>query len=1057
MRKHRVTRVSTFLSLVFLSGAVWSQSAKVRPIDQAGIDRLMAATGGQASISINRANGTARFVRLPEAAAPATQAARSATPQRAVGTRSYDADSRQFLSQYSAMFGIQDVNRDLRLLQEEADRTTGGRHLTYRQYQQSVPVFGGVVKTHFDADGALRSINGTTVPDMGMNLTPGISVEKAAQIAVNKVNKELKPDIPATASGSGLFIYQNGLTRGVDLGTHLVWQIAVSNNADVLEYVFIDAHNGKFVDQITGIEDALNRRAYDGQNLPNVPPSYPASPYWVEGQPFPTASFEANNMIIASEETYNFYFRSFGRDSFDGAGATMDSIFNRGYSCPNASWNGTFISFCPGFTTDDVTAHEWSHAYTQYTDGLIYAWQSGALNESYSDIWGETVDRINNRETDSPDNPRSETACSTFSPPRGVVTVDSPASIAADYPAQSAAFGPPLSTTGVSGSVIATSPANACTTITNAADVAGKIALVDRGTCTFVVKVKNAQNAGAVAVIVANNAPAGLPGMGGTDATITIPSVGITQSDGNTIKAQLAGGVTSTLHGIPGTDNSVRWLLGEDVGTFDGHGAIRDMSNPTCYSNPGKVSDLAYYVCDTSDNGGVHTNSGVPNHAYQLVVDGGTYNGQTISGIGFNKAAAIYWRAESVYQTPTTDFADHADAIEQSCRDLIGQQINDIRTGAVASDVINAGDCRQVANAMLAVEMRNEPVQCGFTPLLAKNPPPLCGADEDQATLLRSRFESPFTFWTVSHDAVSPSFTARDWQIVGGLPDDRRGHAFFGIDPTYGGCTATDDQSGVLHLDSPPIRVPEGAIVPLVSFDHYVATERGWDGGNLKVSVDGGPWMLVPAAAFTFNPYNMTLNTAAAGNTDPLAGQPAFSGTDGGSTAGSWGQSHVNLTGIAAPGQTVRLRYDIGTDGCGGLVGWLVDDVTVYTCLADTQPVLSIADTSVTEGSSRFGMSFTDMVFTVTLDHASTRSIAVKYKTVFGGTAFPGMDYLPAEGELLFPPLTLARTFKVKVRQDRIPEPNETIKVILFRAFNAAIGDGEAIGTILDDDTPPAP
>ena len=45
----------------------------------------------------------------------------------------------------------------------------------------------------------------------------------------------------------------------------------------------------------------------------------------------------------------------------------MDAIFNRGYSCPNASWNGTFISFCPGFTTDDVTAHEWGHAYTQYT------------------------------------------------------------------------------------------------------------------------------------------------------------------------------------------------------------------------------------------------------------------------------------------------------------------------------------------------------------------------------------------------------------------------------------------------------------------------------------------------------------------------------------------------------------------------------------------------------------------------------------------------------------------------------------------------------------------
>ena len=92
----------------------------------------------------------------------------------------------------------------------------------------------------------------------------------------------------------------------------------------------------------------------------------------------------------------------------------MDSIFNRGYSCPNASWNGTFISFCPGFTTDDVTGHEWSHAYTQYTHGLIYAWQPGALNESYSDIFGETIDRINGRGVDAPDNARTADACSTF-------------------------------------------------------------------------------------------------------------------------------------------------------------------------------------------------------------------------------------------------------------------------------------------------------------------------------------------------------------------------------------------------------------------------------------------------------------------------------------------------------------------------------------------------------------------------------------------------------------------------------------------------------------------
>ncbi len=46
-------------------------------------------------------------------------------------------------------------------------------------------------------------------------------------------------------------------------------------------------------------------------------------------------------------------------------------------------------------TADDVVSHEWGHAYTEYNSGLIYQWQSGALNEAYSDVWGETLDQLN--------------------------------------------------------------------------------------------------------------------------------------------------------------------------------------------------------------------------------------------------------------------------------------------------------------------------------------------------------------------------------------------------------------------------------------------------------------------------------------------------------------------------------------------------------------------------------------------------------------------------------------------------------------------------------------
>jgi hypothetical protein len=77
--------------------------------------------------------------------------------------------------------------------------------------------------------------------------------------------------------------------------------------------------------------------------------------------------------------------------------------------------------------------------------------------------------------------------------------------------------------------------------------VAGNIAIVDRGNCTFIVKAKNAQNAGAVGAIVANNVAGPAPGLGGCDGSITIPVVSVSQADGTTIKGSLPIGVNATI------------------------------------------------------------------------------------------------------------------------------------------------------------------------------------------------------------------------------------------------------------------------------------------------------------------------------------------------------------------------------------------------------------------------------------------------------------------------------------------------------------------------------
>ncbi|MPY89243.1 MAG: hypothetical protein GEU99_15120 [Luteitalea sp.] len=1055
----RAPSVPSLVLTLALAGPVWAQGqpqagSAPEPLDPAAIAQLTNEVGGAGRVSISRATGTARFVRPPRGLPLGLDQQRRG-PEAATSSGRHGR-AMAFLERHARAFGLANPRAELTLLGALPDRR-GGEHLTYQQMYRNLPVFGAIFKAHFDDADRMAALNGSIVPDITVDPTPTREANDAARVAADKVAAEREREDVAVQR-TRLVVFREGLLKGVPGPNRLAWEVEVGNRRDVREFVYVDAHTGKIIDQIAGIHDDLFRRVYDGRNLNDVPPEYPDSPFWIEGDAFPTASPEADNMILASKETYDFFFNAFGRDSFDGAGATMDAIFDRGYQCPNASWNGAFISFCPGFTTDDVTAHEWAHAYTEYTHNLIYQWQPGALNEAYSDIWGEVIDLLNERGTDEQDVRRDE-GCSDFQlfPPK--ITVNSPDAIAGEYPAAGAAFGPPLvdAMTGDLALVVddaGPSPTDACEPIVNADAVAGKIALMDRGTCDFVIKVKNAQDAGAIAAIVANHEDDALFFMGGSDETITIASAFVGLTTGQQFKAHLETGVNVTLEPNPPSpilDDSVRWLIGEDLLGLPGTGAIRDMWTPTCLGQPAKVSDLQYF-CGVADAGGVHINSGVPNRAFTLLADGGTYNDQTIAPIGLTKTAHLYYRAQTVYQVPTTNFADHADALEAACTDLIGQELTDLVTGEPAPDVIAPSDCEQAAKAMLAVEMRREPVQCNFQPILAKDPPDRCGADTTQVDLFFDDFErDPDRRWNVSHDAVTPAdFTERDWVWTSEMPEGRKGSAFFAVDYPGGTCEPGGDESGVLHLQSPSIKIPSGVTDPLVTFDHWIAAEGGWDGANVKVSVNGEPWQLVAPADYTFNTYNAILQPAAAGNTNPMAGQPAWTGADGGSVEGSWGRSHVRLASYAAPGDRVRLRFDFGTDGCTGTFGWYVDDVTVSACTSNTPPTINVHDVSKKEGTRGLTLA----AFPVTLSHAYAKPVVVRYR-ITDGTARAPHDYLSLTDIFPFvivPPLSVSASVPVALIGDRFAEPDETFHITLSHPTNSVLGKISGVFTIIDDD-----
>ncbi|MBC8031049.1 MAG: DUF4214 domain-containing protein [Pyrinomonadaceae bacterium] len=223
-----------------------------------------------------------------------------------------------------------------------------------------------------------------------------------------------------------------------------------------------------------------------------------------------------------------------GLDANHGAGVDLVSVILHEFShglgfqtFTNSSTgvqNGGIPSIYDRFLFDNATGKTW----IDMTDAER---QASAVNTGHLTWKGFAV---------------TSRASSVLATPR--LRVNSPAAIVGDYAVGTASFGPPISSAGITANLAQTSPADGCTPLGNGAAISGRVALMDRGNCNFTVKVKNAQDVGAVgAVIIDNVAGSPPPGLGGSDPSITIPSVRITLADGNAIKAQLGAGVNVTL------------------------------------------------------------------------------------------------------------------------------------------------------------------------------------------------------------------------------------------------------------------------------------------------------------------------------------------------------------------------------------------------------------------------------------------------------------------------------------------------------------------------------
>jgi Zn-dependent metalloprotease len=144
----------------------------------------------------------------------------------------------------------------------------------------------------------------------------------------------------------------------------------------------------------------LQRRVYTANNQSGLPGQLVRS----EGAP-PGSDAAVNEAYDGAGATYNLYWDVYQRNSVDDAGMILDSTVHYQVGYDNAFWNGQQMVYGDGdedlppaqrlfnrFTIAiDVIGHELTHGVTQFTGGLNYSFQSGALNESFSDVFGSLV------------------------------------------------------------------------------------------------------------------------------------------------------------------------------------------------------------------------------------------------------------------------------------------------------------------------------------------------------------------------------------------------------------------------------------------------------------------------------------------------------------------------------------------------------------------------------------------------------------------------------------------------------------------------------------------
>ncbi len=257
---------------------------------------------------------------------------------------------------------------------------------------------------------------------------------------------------------------------------------------------------------------------------------------------------------------------------------------------------------------------------------------------------------------------------------------------------------------------------------------------------------------------------------------------GVTQYTANLTYANESGALNESMSDVFGAlvesysrgnvVDSNTWKIGEQSYTPATAGdALRYMNNPHLAGNGGFTSDddpdhYAERYTGSSDNGGVHINSGIANHAFYLAAMGGTHHrsGITVTGVGTADAGRIWYRALTVYMTSSTNFAGARTAMLNAATDLFGSSSSQYNTVAAAWCAVGVGTC-PAGTPTPSPTPTSTP-----TPTPSPSPTPGCTAE----LLTNGGFEGSASPWVGSGSGYF--YTANNNYPHGGT-----GYIYFGV------------------------------------------------------------------------------------------------------------------------------------------------------------------------------------------------------------------------------------------------------------------------------------